>query len=67
MTETNETPPNGAQRPIDTIEERAFAAALMCLVYHYEETPVMGQLTAAKVQSTVARTLEKTHNSKDVR
>jgi palmitoyltransferase len=63
----DEPAPDEAPRQVDTIEERAFAVALICLVYHYQESPVMGPLTAAKVQSTVSRTLEKTHNLKDVR
>lgn len=50
-----------------SIEERCFAAALICLEGHYTESPLMGPQTNVKVVSMISRTLEKTHASKDVR
>lgn len=51
----------------ESIEERCFAAALICLQAHYDNSPPMGPQTNAKVISMVSRTLEKTHASKEVR
>jgi len=51
----------------ESIEERCYSAALICLEGHYTESPPMGPLTHAKVTSMIARTLEKTHTSKEVR
>lgn len=51
----------------ETIEERCFSAALICLEGHYTDSPPMGPLTSAKVTSMISRTLEKTHTSKEVR
>lgn len=51
----------------DSIEERGFAAALICLEGHYTQSPVMGPLSIAKVMSIISKTLEKTHTYKDVR
>ncbi|KUI62197.1 hypothetical protein VP1G_09339 [Cytospora mali] len=51
----------------ESIEERCFAAALICLEAHYDNSPPMGPQTNAKVISMVSRTLEKTHASKEVR
>jgi hypothetical protein len=51
----------------DSIEERIFSAALICLEGHYNQAPVMGQQSMAKVTSIVSKTLEKTHTLKDVR
>ncbi|ORY61348.1 uncharacterized protein BCR38DRAFT_459253 [Pseudomassariella vexata] len=51
----------------DSIEERNFAAGLMCLEGHYTQSPVMGPLSMAKVMSVISKTLEKTHTFKDVR
>jgi hypothetical protein len=51
----------------DSIEERGFAAALVCLEGHYMQSPVMGPQSIAKVMSIISRTLEKTHTYKDVR
>lgn len=51
----------------DSIEERCFTAALICLEGHYTDSPPMGPKTRAKVISTVSRTLDKTHALKDVR
>lgn len=51
----------------ESIEERCFAAALICLEAHYDNSPPMGPQTNAKVVSMVSRTLEKTHASKEVR
>lgn len=51
----------------ETIEERCFSAALICLEGHYTDSPPMGPLTSAKVTSMISRTLEKTHTFKEVR
>lgn len=58
-----------AQRSVsnESIEERCFAAALICLEAHYDNSPPMGPKTNAKVIAMVSRTLEKTHASKEVR
>jgi len=51
----------------ETIEERCFSAALICLEAHCAAMPSMGALTMAKVTSMISKTLEKTHNFKEVR
>lgn len=51
----------------ESIEERCFSAALICLEGHYTDSPPMGPLTSAKVTTMISRTLEKTHTSKEVR
>ncbi|KAH8165837.1 hypothetical protein CIB48_g2405 [Xylaria polymorpha] len=51
----------------DSIEERGFAAALICLEGHYQQSPVMGPLSMTRIMSIVSKTLEKTHTYKDVR
>ncbi|KAL7621937.1 hypothetical protein AAE478_007437 [Parahypoxylon ruwenzoriense] len=51
----------------DSIEERIFSAALICLEGHYTQSPVMGSQSMAKVTGIVSKTLEKTHTFKDVR
>ncbi|KAI0459200.1 hypothetical protein F5B21DRAFT_457546 [Xylaria acuta] len=51
----------------DSIEERSFAAALICLEGHYQQSPVMGPQSITRVMSIVSKTLEKTHTYKDVR
>ncbi|KAI5922408.1 hypothetical protein F4810DRAFT_263375 [Camillea tinctor] len=51
----------------DSIEERTFAAALICLEGHYTQSPVMGPQSISKVISIISKTLEKTHTFKDVR
>lgn len=51
----------------ETIEERCFSAALICLEGHYTHSPPMGPLTAARVGSMVSRTLEKTHTLRAAR
>lgn len=50
----------------ETIEERCFSAALICLEGHYT-IPPMGPQTATRVSSMIAKTLEKTHTFKHVR
>ncbi|KAL2755619.1 hypothetical protein ACRALDRAFT_1051040 [Sodiomyces alcalophilus JCM 7366] len=59
--------PADASRPPETIEERCFSAALICLEGHYTNSPPMGPMTASRVSSMVAKTLEKTHTFKHVR
>lgn len=51
----------------DSIEERGFAAALICLEGHYQQSPAMGPQSVARVMSIISKTLEKTHTNKDVR
>ncbi|KAI4864121.1 hypothetical protein F4820DRAFT_424650 [Hypoxylon rubiginosum] len=51
----------------DSIEERIFCAALICLEGHYNQSPVMGPQTVGKATGIVSKTLEKTHTFKDVR
>ncbi|KAI1406823.1 hypothetical protein F5Y13DRAFT_176287 [Hypoxylon sp. FL1857] len=51
----------------DSIEERIFSAALICLEGHYNQSPVLGLQSLTKVTSIVSKTLEKTHTFKDVR
>lgn len=58
------TDPKGGS---ETIEERCFTAALICLEGHFTQIPPMGPLTAAKVSSIISRTLEKTHTLRTAR
>lgn len=51
----------------ESIEERFFAGALIMLEGHYNDNPLIGPSTNAKVVSMISKTLEKTHASKDVR
>jgi hypothetical protein len=51
----------------ETIEERCFSAALICLDGHFKQSPPMGPLTTAKVNSLIAKTLEKTHTCRKSR
>jgi hypothetical protein len=51
----------------ETIEERCFSAALICLEGHYTQSPPMGPHTAAKVSSMITKTLEKTHTLRKAR
>lgn len=47
----------------ETIEERYFAAGLVCLEAHFREAPLMGPRTAARVTTIVESTLEKTQGN----
>lgn len=51
----------------DSIEERIFSAALICLEAHYLQSPLMGGQSMTKVLTIITKTLEKTHTLKDVR
>ena len=51
----------------ETIEERCFSAALVCLEGHYTQSPPMGPHTAARVSSLITKTLEKTHTLRKAR
>lgn len=51
----------------ETIEERSFSAALICLEGHYTQSPPMGPQTAARVGSMISKTLEKTHTLRKAR
>lgn len=51
----------------ETIEERCFSAALVCLEGHYTQEPPMGPKTTARVNSIIAKTLEKTHTCRKSR
>lgn len=64
LTELEKVPPILHE---ETIEERAFAAALICLEGHYTQSPPMGPLTTAKVASLITKTLEKTHTCRKSR
>ncbi|PNH50311.1 hypothetical protein VD0003_g6868, partial [Verticillium dahliae] len=59
--------PSDGSKPSESIEERCFSAALICLEGHYTSSPPMGPMTANKVSSMIAKTLEKTHTFKHVR
>jgi len=63
-------PPQDAIAPDgqgETIEERCFSAALICLEGHYTQSPPMGPLTAARVNSMISKNLEKTHTLRAAR
>lgn len=45
----------------ETIEERCFSSALICLEGHFTQSPPMGPQTALRVNSMITKTLEKTH------
>lgn len=65
---TNQADPDAAKMwKHDSIEERIFSAALICLEGHYNQSPAMGPQSIGKVASIVSKTLEKTHTFKDVR
>lgn len=51
----------------ETIEERSFSAALVCLEGHYTQSPLMGPKTTARVSSMISKTLEKTHTLRKAR
>ncbi|KAI6784516.1 uncharacterized protein J7T54_006561 [Emericellopsis cladophorae] len=51
----------------ETIEERCFHAALICLEGHYVQAPAMGLQTTARVNSLVGKALEKTHTCRKSR
>lgn len=51
----------------ESIEERCFSAALICLEGHFTQSPPMGPKTASRVQAMIAKTLEKTHTLRKVR
>ncbi|KAK8141885.1 hypothetical protein G3M48_009720 [Beauveria asiatica] len=57
----------GAEGNTETIEERCFSAALICLEGHFTQSPPMGPKTAARVNSMISKTLEKTHILRKVR
>ena len=60
-------PENGAEAHGETIEERCFSAALICLEGHFTQSPPMGPHTSAKVSSMLSKTLEKTHTLRAAR
>ncbi|KAF5134414.1 hypothetical protein E5D57_005048 [Metarhizium anisopliae] len=51
----------------ESIEERCFSAALICLEGHFTQSPPMGPQTAARVNSMISKTLEKTHTLRTAR
>lgn len=61
QSETTDTKSN------ETIEERCFSGSLICLEGHYTQSPPMGPKTMAKVNSLIAKTLEKTHTCRKSR
>ncbi|KAF4595569.1 essential cytoplasmic protein Ctr86 [Ophiocordyceps camponoti-floridani] len=58
---------HGADDDGESIEERCFSAALICLEGHYTQSPPMGPQTAARVSSMISKTLEKTHTLRAAR
>ncbi|KAL7951696.1 hypothetical protein V8C42DRAFT_304898 [Trichoderma barbatum] len=58
---------NGGDSPGETIEERCFSAALICLEGHFTQSPPMGPQTTARVNSMISKTLEKTHTLRKAR
>ena len=58
---------NGGGDSGETIEERCFSAALICLEGHFTQSPPMGPQTTARVNSMISKTLEKTHTLRKVR
>lgn len=57
----------GVGAHVETIEERVFSAALICLEGHFTHSPPMGPKTAARVTSMISKTLEKTHTLRRAR
>lgn len=51
----------------ESIEERCFSAALICLEGHFTQSPPMGPQTATRVNSMISKTLEKTHTLRTAR
>lgn len=68
-----ETPaaPEGAapadHRPALTVEELCFASAMSCFEGWLKMDPAIGPRTMSYVTKFISRTLEKTHNLKEVR
>lgn len=58
---------NGGDMSSETIEERCFSAALICLEGHFTQSPPMGPQTTARVNSMISKTLEKTHTLRKAR
>lgn len=58
---------NGGGVSNETIEERCFSAALVCLEGHFTQSPPMGPQTTARVSSMISKTLEKTHTLRKAR
>lgn len=58
---------NGGEVSNETIEERCFSAALVCLEGHFTQSPPMGPQTTARVSSMISKTLEKTHTLRKAR
>lgn len=58
---------NGGEVSDETIEERCFSAALVCLEGHFTQSPPMGPQTTARVSSMISKTLEKTHTLRKAR
>ncbi|KXX83452.1 hypothetical protein MMYC01_200031 [Madurella mycetomatis] len=60
------TPPASGRRPL-TIEELCFTSSMSCFEGWLKLDPAIGPRTMAYVTKFISRTLEKTHNLKDVR
>lgn len=60
------TPSTSGRRPL-TIEELCFTSAMSCFEGWLKLDPAIGPRTMAYVTKFISRTLEKTHNLKDVR
>lgn len=63
----NQQPRHQPADSSETIEERCFSASLICLEGHYTQSPPMGPKTMGKVNSMIAKTLEKTHTCRKSR
>jgi hypothetical protein len=63
--------PEGAvaadHRPALTVEELCFASAMSCFEGWLKMDPAIGPRTMSYVTKFISRTLEKTHNLKEVR
>lgn len=57
----------GGEMSTETIEERCFSAALVCLEGHFTQSPPMGPQTTTRVSSMISKTLEKTHTLRKAR
>lgn len=61
---TNDETPDTTE---ESVEERSFSAALICLEGHFTQSPPMGPQTATRVSSIISKTLEKTHTVRKAR
>ncbi|KAJ2905634.1 copper transport 86 [Zalerion maritima] len=67
MAEALLEPVSGISPKKPAIEEVCFESALLCLEGHFTNSPPMGPLTGGKVVKVVNKTLDRTHQYKDIR